>query len=150
MNFTLLGWNFRSTPLEIRDRISLTENEQLELVHHIKVRCGIQESVLLSTCNRTELFLYNMECPEEECQHRFAKDQSVKLSGTLVLEAAECMESIGGYTSLGEFVRETIRARTATVSHNDNLMAFGAFLNMIAEDPETWKRILEDDDEVDE
>ena len=29
-------------------------------------------------------------------------------------------------------------------------MAFGAFLNMIAEDPETWKRILEDDDEVDE
>jgi len=35
MNFTLLGWNFRSTPLEVRDRISLTENEQLELVHHI-------------------------------------------------------------------------------------------------------------------
>ena len=66
MNFTLLGWNFRSTPLEVRDRISLTENEQLELVHHIKASCGIQESVLLSTCNRTELFLYNMERPEEE------------------------------------------------------------------------------------
>ena len=90
-----------------------------------------------------------MECPDGECSHRFAKDQSVKLSGTLVLEAAECMESIGGYTSLGEFVRETIRNRTAAVRQNDNLMAFGAFLTMVSEDPETWKRILEDDDEVD-
>ena len=57
MNFTLLGWNFRSTPLEIRDRLSLTEQEQLELVQQINARCGIQESVLLSTCNRTELYL---------------------------------------------------------------------------------------------
>ena len=66
MNFTLLGWNFRSTPLEIRDRLSLTEQEQLELVQQINARCGIQESVLLSTCNRTELYLYNMERPAEE------------------------------------------------------------------------------------
>ena len=66
MNFTLLGWNFRSTPLEIRDRLSLTEQEQLELVQQINARYGIQESVLLSTCNRTELYLYNMEWSAEE------------------------------------------------------------------------------------
>ena len=66
MNFTLLGWNFRSTPLEIRDRLSLTEQEQLELIQQINARCGIQESVLLSTCNRTEFYLYNMERPAEE------------------------------------------------------------------------------------
>jgi hypothetical protein len=114
-------------------------------------RCGKPAKMTVDLDLKAASNVTVMECPEEECQHRFAKDQSVKLSGTLVLEAAECMESIGGYTSLGEFVRETIRARTATVSHNDNLMAFGAFLNMIAEDPETWKRILEDDDdEVDE
>ena len=66
MNFTLLGWNFRSTPLEIRDRLSLTEQEQLELVQQINARCGIQESVQLSTCNRTELYLYNIKRPVEE------------------------------------------------------------------------------------
>ena len=66
MNFTLLGWNFRSTPLEIRDRLSLTVQEQLELIQQINARCGIQESVLLSTCNRTELYLYNMEQPADE------------------------------------------------------------------------------------
>jgi len=113
-------------------------------------RCGKSTKMTVDLDLKAASNVSVLECPEDECDHRFAKDQSVKLSGTLVLEAAECMESIGGYTSLGEFVRETIRNRTATVSHNDNLMAFGAFLNMIAEDPETWKLILEDDDEVDE
>ena len=89
-----------------------------------------------------------LECPDEdECGHRFAKDQSVKLSGSLVLEAVDAMEILGGYSSLGEFVRECVRLRVALVQQQNNALAFGSFLSMISEDPDTWTRILEGDDE---
>ena len=92
-----------------------------------------------------------LECHDDDCEHRFAKDQSVKLSSSLVLEAAECMLTLGGYSSLGEFVRECVRFRTAAVEHSNNALAFGNFMTMIADDPETWLPILKEvDEEVDE
>ena len=60
-----------------------------------------------------------LECPDDDCEHRFAKDQSVKLSGSLVLEAADSMEILGGYSSLGEFVRECVRLRVAVVQQQN-------------------------------
>ena len=108
-------------------------------------RCGKSTKMTVDLDLKAASNVSVMECPEDGCDHRFAKDQSVKLSGTLVLEAAECMESIGGYTSLGEFVRETIRGRTANVRREDNTVGFGMFMKAIAEDPETWLPLLEDD-----
>ena len=89
-----------------------------------------------------------LECPDDDCEHRFAKDQSVKLSGSLVLEVAEAMESMGGYSSLGEFVREAVRARAQHIRQQDNMEAYGAVLTAIAQDPETWKELMSDTAEV--
>ena len=44
-----------------------------------------------------------------DCEHEFAKDQSVKLPGNLVSLAAEAMYMRDGYSSLGEFVRDSVR-----------------------------------------
>ena len=86
------------------------------------------------------------------CDHSFAKDQSVKLSGSLVLEVALAMDIVGGYSGLGEFVRECVRLRTQGLQHQNNVEAYGTFLGAIAEDPDKWMDILSElnDDEEEE
>lgn len=92
-----------------------------------------------------------LECPDEDdCGHRFAKDQSVKLSGALVKEVADAMEIVGGYSSLGDFVRECVRARTQHIQHQDATTAYGQFLGLIAQDPETWIELISGTDDEEE
>ena len=61
MRFTVIGWNFRKTPVEIRDSLALTPKEQVELGLKLKTRFNLGGVVILSTCNRTELYLVNAE-----------------------------------------------------------------------------------------
>jgi len=86
-------------------------------------------------------------CPVEECEHRFAKDQSVKLSSTIVIEAADCMESLGGYSSLGEFVRECVRARIQLISHQKAATGMSNLMGIMADDPELMRLLLEGEEE---
>ena len=111
-------------------------------------RCGINAEMKIDLDLRVSSNVTVIECPDEICEHRFAKDQSVKLSGSLVLEVAEAMESMGGYSSLGEFVREAVRARAQHIRQQDNMEAYGAVLTAIAQDPETWKELMSDTAEV--
>ena len=118
-------------------------------------RCGhmgkmeIDRDMKLAS-NVTVLECVNPELDEDGdriCEYRFAKDQSVKLSGSLVREAAHCMLVEGGYSSLGEFVRECIRERVGEVARENNAMAFGNFLTLLAEKPEVWEKLLEDEND---
>ncbi len=61
MRFTVIGWNFRKTPVEIRDSLALTPKEQVELGLKLRTRFNLGGVVILSTCNRTELYLVNAE-----------------------------------------------------------------------------------------
>ncbi|MEZ7824147.1 MAG: glutamyl-tRNA reductase [SAR324 cluster bacterium] len=61
MRFTVIGWNFRKTPVEIRDSLALTPKEQVELGLQLRTRFNLGGVVILSTCNRTELYLVNAE-----------------------------------------------------------------------------------------
>jgi len=61
MRFTVIGWNFKKTPLEIRDSLALTPKEQVELGLKLRTRFNLGGVVILSTCNRTELYLVNAE-----------------------------------------------------------------------------------------
>ena len=83
-----------------------------------------------------------IDCPNKKCEYRFAKDQSVKLSGNLVLQAADAMDIVGGYSSLGEFIREAVRIRTQTIHNHNASVGFAEIMGLIAEDPETWLPIL--------
>ena len=110
-------------------------------------RCGKRYQMNVDLDSKIATNVSVLECPDEDCEHRFAKDQSVKLSGSLVLEAVDAMEILGGYSSLGEFIRECVRMRVAVVQQQNNALAFGSFLTMISQDPDTWTRILSDDNE---
>ena len=61
MRFTIIGWNFKNTPIEIRERLALTQDQQIELGTRLKERFKLGGIVILSTCNRTEFFLANAE-----------------------------------------------------------------------------------------
>lgn len=57
MNVLLIGFNHRNTPVDIRERLFVSEKQAnallAELVNQINT---ISESVILSTCNRVELY----------------------------------------------------------------------------------------------
>ena len=36
MQITVIGWNFRETPIEVRERLALTHDQQIELGKRLK------------------------------------------------------------------------------------------------------------------
>ena len=61
MRFTLIGWNFRNTSIEVREQLALTRDQQIELGTRLKEKFKLGGIVILSTCNRTELYFVNAE-----------------------------------------------------------------------------------------
>lgn len=51
-----LGLNHRTTPIELRERLAFAESKQPEAAQQIKALPGMEESMVISTCNRVELF----------------------------------------------------------------------------------------------
>ncbi len=52
-----LGLSHKITPVDIRERVSLTEGQVVSVLDRLTASDDIQEAVALSTCNRTELYL---------------------------------------------------------------------------------------------
>lgn len=55
MNIYAVGVNHQTAPIEIRDRLFLTPEETLRALREVK-RELLREAVIISTCNRTELY----------------------------------------------------------------------------------------------
>lgn len=51
-----LGLNYRTTPVEVRERVAFPEARVPEAVQQVKSLKGFEESVVLSTCNRVEIY----------------------------------------------------------------------------------------------
>lgn len=51
-----LGVNHRTTPIELRERLAFAESKLPEAAQQIKALPGFEESVVLSTCNRVEIY----------------------------------------------------------------------------------------------
>ena len=57
MPLKILGLNHNTAPLEIRERIVFAGPEIPEALQAVRALDGVEEAVLLSTCNRTEFYL---------------------------------------------------------------------------------------------
>src|SRR4051794_25174825 len=53
----LVGTDFRCSPLELRERVSFAKEEAEKTLVHLLARAEVAEAFLLSTCNRTEIYL---------------------------------------------------------------------------------------------
>ena len=57
MSLTALGINHTTASLEVRERVAFAADQIVEALQQGCQQIGLQEMVILSTCNRTELFL---------------------------------------------------------------------------------------------
>ena len=58
MSFIVLGINHRTAPVEIREKVVFTDQELPEALAELTHLATVREAVIVSTCNRTELYCY--------------------------------------------------------------------------------------------
>lgn len=56
MSIVVIGVNHRTSPLSVLERMTLSQDEQVKAVHSLVARSNVNEAVILSTCNRTEVY----------------------------------------------------------------------------------------------
>ncbi|HEX2096612.1 MAG TPA: glutamyl-tRNA reductase [Solirubrobacterales bacterium] len=61
-----LGVSHKTAPLELRERLALTEGRAVGALHELTGADGIHEAAAISTCNRTELYLVVSDPVEAE------------------------------------------------------------------------------------
>lgn len=57
MHILVVGFNHKTAPVEIREQMAFAESDLEEALHTLRSQKSIFESVIVSTCNRTELYV---------------------------------------------------------------------------------------------
>ncbi|MEX1017204.1 MAG: hypothetical protein WDZ31_10720, partial [Phycisphaeraceae bacterium] len=57
MRLLMLGINHRTAPVALREALALTVDDQQALLAELRQRYPLAETVVLSTCNRVELYI---------------------------------------------------------------------------------------------
>jgi len=57
MPLFIVGLNHQSAPLEVREKLAFPEERQPEALADLAAQPGVAEAVLVSTCNRTEIYV---------------------------------------------------------------------------------------------
>ena len=64
MPLAVVGVSHQTAPVEVRERFAWADEDAPRVLERVRERTGVEESVLLSTCNRTELYLHPVLDPE--------------------------------------------------------------------------------------
>src|ERR1700731_1496751 len=56
MEIVLVGLNHRTAPVEVRERVSFTAEQSRRGAEEFGLRGILQETLVLSTCNRSEIY----------------------------------------------------------------------------------------------
>jgi glutamyl-tRNA reductase len=59
----VIGINFRTSPVAVRERFWISEPRRYEALHRLVRSEGIEEVIVLATCNRTEFILWASDVP---------------------------------------------------------------------------------------
>ena len=100
-----LGVSHRTAPLELRERLALTEGRAVGVLGELVESAHIHEAASISTCNRTELFLFAADAVEAESLAlgvlaREADIRPTELAGSLYsLHSAEAARHLFRVTS---------------------------------------------------
>lgn len=55
MNFEIVGINFQTAPLQVRERLAVNADHLADTLQEIRCAAGVSEVIIVSTCNRTEV-----------------------------------------------------------------------------------------------
>ena len=56
MHILVIGLNYKTAPVEIRERLTFNETELVDATKKLNTKKSILENIILSTCNRTEIY----------------------------------------------------------------------------------------------
>lgn len=57
MHIVVVGLNYRTAPVEVRERFTFAEKDLSEALKQLKLTKSVLEGVIVATCNRTELYV---------------------------------------------------------------------------------------------
>jgi len=109
MTYTIVGLNHRSAPVEIRERLAFSKEEIGGVSGALKKLGPIEEGVILSTCNRTELLLAPRNGMKPDQAVVLVRDFLCSLRGMNPDELGACLYSHHGL----EAVRHVFRVASS-------------------------------------
>lgn len=56
VHILVVGVNYKTAPIEIREKLTFSENQTAEAMKSLNQQKSVLESVIISTCNRTEIY----------------------------------------------------------------------------------------------
>ena len=77
MPLQIFGLNHNTAPVEIREQVIYSGDDVARALVQLKKLAGIDEAVLLSTCNRTEFYVVSNEDDNGQLQSWLQNDQSL-------------------------------------------------------------------------
>ncbi len=83
MKITVLGLNYKSAPIEVREKLMFDSDRTIAALKQLKNRFHDAEFVLLSTCNRVEVYCahkLSQDIPSESLAEFLSKFQGVPLN----------------------------------------------------------------------
>ena len=89
MSLVVLGLNHRTAPIEVRERIVFDAERLPEALASLRALPGVQEALIVSTCNRTEIY-----CVGGDGTDPLAAWLTVESGGSRAI--AECLYRIEG------------------------------------------------------
>ena len=66
MAFIALGINHKTASVDVRERVAFTPEQLVEALQQLCQRTSSREAAILSTCNRSELYLEQDELSADE------------------------------------------------------------------------------------
>jgi glutamyl-tRNA reductase len=61
MKYSLIGINHRTAPVEVRERLAISESRLAEAVRRLTAQPDVEEGIIFSTCNRVEVLARSSE-----------------------------------------------------------------------------------------
>ncbi|NNF40350.1 MAG: glutamyl-tRNA reductase, partial [Woeseiaceae bacterium] len=80
MPLQILGLNHNTAPVEVREQVVFTGDDVPRALHSLMELDGVEEAVLLSTCNRTEFYVMTNDGGRERLQSWLEQDRRLDAS----------------------------------------------------------------------
>jgi len=82
VNYYLVGINHKTAPVDVREKLAISERALPDALHRLVQHRGVDEGLILSTCNRVEFLVYdaNGACDLDAflCQYFHAQPSQLK------------------------------------------------------------------------
>ncbi len=89
ITFKSVALSYKNTPLEIREQIAYDESSAKRLLNDLRDILGLQEAMVLSTCNRTEIYYSSKESRFDEIVKVIRSERGLEGDVTNYFEALD-------------------------------------------------------------